>query len=244
MSKTTIVHRWYLNNALANYNHLLIEGDRAWVVDPFRVDLLEEQLIQKKVTLQGILLTHDHSDHVCGVQKLLKIYPGIPVCAHRKAAERLGYVTDILSEGDVREGWHCLETPGHIDSHLCYYHEAGKHLICGDTLFNAGVGNAYQKTGDVRQLYQSIQKLLSLPDTTRIYPSHDYFLNNLNFSSIHQLLLPMRSSDNIQAMILKLKDQTSDMRSIMTLGDEKRYNLFLQVDEPVFYDLRIKRDAW
>src|SRR5690606_714728 len=77
----------------------------------------------------------------------------------------------------------CLDTPGHTMSHVCLFaHTDQPALFSGDTLFNAGAGNCHNG-GDPVALYETFAtRLAHLPETTRVYPGHDYLLNNLGFT--------------------------------------------------------------
>lgn len=66
-----------------------------------------------------------------------------------------------------------LYTPGHTVGSICLYSSSSKELFSGDTLFAGSVGRTDFSGGDHRQLIESIRnKLLVLPDETRVYPGH------------------------------------------------------------------------
>jgi glyoxylase-like metal-dependent hydrolase (beta-lactamase superfamily II) len=67
-----------------------------------------------------------------------------------------------------------IATPGHTDSHMAYLVD-GTHLLTGDALFIRGCGRTDFQSGDAGILFDSVTKrLFTLPDTTQIYPGHDY----------------------------------------------------------------------
>jgi hydroxyacylglutathione hydrolase len=119
-----------------------------------------------------ILITHNHFDHLgglAGVRSELKV----PVAAHALDAGPIN--PDILlNDGDTvafgRITLRVLHTPGHTPGSICFL--TGKYLISGDTLFPGGPG----KTGSpeaLKQITESItDKLLVLPDDTRVYSGH------------------------------------------------------------------------
>jgi glyoxylase-like metal-dependent hydrolase (beta-lactamase superfamily II) len=68
----------------------------------------------------------------------------------------------------------CLEVPGHTIGGICYYMPELSSVFDGDTLFHGSVGRSDFPTGDADALIQGIkEKLLTLPDETRVFPGHD-----------------------------------------------------------------------
>ena len=66
-----------------------------------------------------------------------------------------------------------LATPGHTSGSCCYYFEADKILISGDTLFQESVGRTDLPTGSMGTLVRSVKdKLFPLPDEVKVYPGH------------------------------------------------------------------------
>lgn len=143
------------------------------VVDaPGDVDLVLAQL--NKTHPQFILMTHDHFDHMGGLVEL-KSALDIPVAAHFADASDLPLKPDLfLNDGDeISMGavkLRVLYTPGHTPGSICFL--TGNYLIAGDTLFPGGPGKT-QTPNDFRQIVKSIsEKLLALPEDTKVYPGH------------------------------------------------------------------------
>ena len=82
----------------------------------------------------------------------------------------------ILDEGQVltvgKIELQVLHTPGHSPGSICLYNEEEGVLFDGDILFNMGIGRSDLPGGNYRVLMESIQKLLTLPDETTVYPGH------------------------------------------------------------------------
>lgn len=166
--------------------------NRCYLVDPGGngkdvVRILEE----KGLTLEGILLTHGHGDHIGGIQDIIDEIP-VPVYIHRgdeaylkdsKVNLSADMGLDVTVNGDIRflkEGdviswdhlsFKVLETPGHTPGGICFYGEG--ILLAGDTLFQGSVGRTDFPNGDFDALAKGIkEKLYVLPEDTIVYPGH------------------------------------------------------------------------
>lgn len=231
------VKRWYVGNAFGNYNHLAIsqDGKRAVVFDPFNPRQTIEKIKKFNLELQAVLVTHAHADHYCGAKSVAETM-GADIYSHasnRKDLPKLDVEVqegDKLTFGDDIE-LEVIESPGHIAGHVCFYNAYDRYIICGDTLFNAGVGNTKSPSADVNDLFSSIKKLSTLPDDTVIYPSHDYFKTNLKFTL--SIVPNNRHAHNTLEVI---QNQTPDKRSVSTIGEEKKHNLFLQSNQQAIAD--------
>jgi hydroxyacylglutathione hydrolase len=158
------------------------DSDLAVAVDPGDETPVLDWLQGQGKRLVAILITHHHYDHTGGIPELVRAYPGIPVFG--PAGESIRGVTQPLKEGDrvVIEGFdetlQVLDVPGHTAGHIAYYGEGA--LFCGDTLFAAGCGRVFD--GTLEQLAASLQRIATLPPSTRVYCAHEYTLANLGFA--------------------------------------------------------------
>lgn len=124
------------------------------------------------VTPTKILLTHTHSDHVGGVQKLDKTF-NCPIWSDKVEPLPDGCrKINTVQDGDVIElgklQIQCLSTPGHTPGGISYY--VGKAVLSGDVIFAGSMGRA---NSSFPKLFQAVsQKILTLPDDTAIYPGH------------------------------------------------------------------------
>ncbi|WP_369854502.1 hydroxyacylglutathione hydrolase C-terminal domain-containing protein [Candidatus Thalassolituus haligoni] len=263
-----IVLRRYMNNNLRNFNYLIgcEESRQAIAVDPLGADemlaLAEEQGYEIKL----ILNTHEHHDHIDGNPRVQEV-TGADIWAHKNAAERIPNVARGLVAGDVVElgtiRLTVLYTPGHTMAHLCLLSEDGGPdgqpvLFSGDTLFNACAGNC-RNGGDPDTLYDTfVAQFQPLPDDTLMHPGHDYMKNNLSFALTRE-----PGNDMIQYWLDQVSAFDADEMPVMTLGQERTYNPFLRLHQPlirerlkdafpalgdgdrdVFKALRTLRDQW
>ena len=169
-------------------------SDRAVLVDPGEeADRLLGAIDTLGVSLDAILLTHTHFDHVGAVAPVAKA-TGAPVyCPELEVpvlADIMRYVpwpefgpfesyeADETVAGGERLELAGLEidvlfVPGHSPGHVAYSIPAEAALFSGDVLFQGSVGRTDLPGGDWPTLAASIQSLLdTLPDETRVHPGH------------------------------------------------------------------------
>jgi glyoxylase-like metal-dependent hydrolase (beta-lactamase superfamily II) len=172
------IAQWELG-AMKNFVYLLIDwsAKAAALVDP--QDDVETPLAALRahgLTLERVLITHTHFDHVAGLPKL----PGLEVVVHRDdvhriaGRERLRVVEDgeRIAIGGLEA--RVLHTPGHSAGHACYRLPALSALVTGDTIFIRDCGRTDLPTGDDAAMFASIQRVKALPPETLILPGHHY----------------------------------------------------------------------
>jgi hydroxyacylglutathione hydrolase len=233
-----IIERIWAANELRNYNYVIAcsETGDALVVDPLDAQACLAVAKARGWTITQIVNTHEHRDHTAGNAALVQA-TGAKVLAHAGAAARIGGVDATLSAWDVITvgrsiELECLDTPGHTLAHVCLLaHADGAALFSGDTLFNAGVGNCRQG-GDPGRLFESCVALLELlPDSTRIYPGHDYLQNNLGFT--HHVEQENQAAAQWLQRCATLQPESMP---VLTLADELQFNVFFRLDEPGVID--------
>jgi hydroxyacylglutathione hydrolase len=229
-----VVKQIWTGNSYRNFNYLIACGEtgEALAVDPLDHEKCLAAAKAEGWTITQILNTHEHGDHTGGNVPLVG-KTRAKVLAHAKAKGKIPEMTRGLSAGEVIKvgktvELEALDTPGHTMSHVCLLsHTAQPALFSGDTLFNAGAGNCHNG-GHPSELYDTFSKQLDkLPDTTLVYPGHDYIENNLRFTL-------SREPDNrrAQEMLDKLKGQDPARAYVSTLGVEKDINTFFRLRNP------------
>lgn len=229
-----LIERVWSGNSLRNFHYLIAcpETGEALVVDPLEWQMCLDAARARGWQITQILNTHEHEDHTGG-NVPLKAATGARVLAHAGAASRIGGVDRGLHRGDtIKVGrtvtLECLDTPGHTMTHVCLLsHTDEPALFCGDTLFNAGVGNCHNG-GDPATLYETFAaQLVRLPDATRVYPGHEYMARNLEFTLDRE-----PSNQDAVASLAAARGYQPTAVPVTTLAEEKRVNTFLRLQSP------------
>ena len=166
-----------------NYAFLLhdnVTGTTALIDAPEAAPILSA-LAAKSWSLDLVLLTHHHWDHIEGLSELKETYSPLVVGAAADV-ERLPALDIAVSEGDTIkvgeiEGT-VLDVSGHTINHIAFVFPGA--VFSGDSLFAMGCGRVFE--GDMAMMHQSLQKLAALPPDTMVYSGHEYTLANARFA--------------------------------------------------------------
>ncbi|MBI4353203.1 MAG: MBL fold metallo-hydrolase [Candidatus Omnitrophica bacterium] len=150
------------------------------VVDPaWQVDTLLRLAKEEDLKIKGALVSHYHFDHTNGVEELLESVD-CPVYVNKKDAAYLDFkssnVRPTESGQKIQIGGvevELLHTPGHTPGSQCFY--VNGRLVSGDTLFINACGRCDFPGGSAEEMYETLtKKLMRLPDSTVLYPGHNY----------------------------------------------------------------------
>ena len=155
-------------------------------VDPSDSSSVLRTLQEHRLSLKMILITHHHWDHIAGTADLKQKTGCKVIGADRRRIPGVDSVVEdgqILPVGDRKV--RVIATPGHTRTSVCYYMEpsAGNKngiLWTGDTLFIGGCGRLLEC--NAQSMWESLQRLASLPNDTLVYCGHDYPLENYEFA--------------------------------------------------------------
>jgi len=165
---------------------------KAAVVDPGdEGEEILSRIAERGITLDKILLTHGHFDHV-GAVRTLRERTGARIHVHAEEVERMRTADrqggmfglsvesppapDVLvREGDVVElgdrGFRVLHTPGHTPGHVTFL--AGEMAFVGDLIFAGSIGRTDLPGGSYDDLIRAVrEKIFTLPDRTVLFPGH------------------------------------------------------------------------
>lgn len=167
-----------------NFCYLLYtkKTKHAILIDPgWDVEKVLSEIKKVGVEVGTILCTHSHYDHTTAIPEI-KEATGAKVYLHKKERpitqpelvksvdEWLDKETTLKFENGIK--LKVINTPGHSPGGVCYYGD-GK-VFTGDTLFIDYCGRADLPGSNPVKLYESLKRLRRLPDTTLVYPGHNY----------------------------------------------------------------------
>lgn len=192
---------WYKEKGMLDANTYVIQDEITVLIDPGLEPYLEPRL--KEIQGDGIdpkdidviMITHLHPDH-CGAVAAFKDATGAKVALHPSQLEYLDVMAeesrkylgigiankfgaDFVLDERLSLGKTYLEvlhTPGHSPGSICFYAADKKVLICGDLVFEQGVGRTDLPFGDPEELKNSIETTSTL-DIKLLLPGHGAIIN-------------------------------------------------------------------
>jgi hydroxyacylglutathione hydrolase len=209
-----------------NYAYLVKSGDQCAVVDPSEAAPIRAALARTGWKLTHILNTHHHLDH-CGGNLDLKQETGAKVVGPAKDAAR---IPGIDIGVDEKTGWEfdgrkvqVLEVPAHTRGAITFVIDG--NAFTGDTLFLMGCGRLFE--GDPATMWNSLSKLMTLPDDTQIYCGHEYTASNGKFALT---LEPGNAALQARMKAVEAMRAAGKPTVPATLAEEKKTNPFLRPD--------------
>jgi len=167
-----------------NYAYLIAspETGTATLIDAPEAAPILAALEREGLTLDAVLLTHHHWDHVDGLAEILQAHPA-PVYGNKADAARLPPLDHAFAPGDslLDGACHVLDAPGHTLGHVAFHFPGLKALFSADSLMTHGCGRLFEGTPD--DMFATVECFSALPDDTRIYSGHDYAQANLDFAA-------------------------------------------------------------
>ncbi len=175
-----MIFRQLFDPETSTYSYLLADEQtrHCVLIDPV-LEQLERDLTlirELELDLTCTLETHVHADHVTSSGRFReRLGSRVAVGVHTGVTNSDAYLRD---RDAVVFGAHTLEvrlTPGHTNGCVTYVLPEAELAFTGDALLIRGCGRTDFQQGDASRLFRSVrEQILSLPDTTRLYPGHDY----------------------------------------------------------------------
>ena len=242
-----------------NYIWVLHNDRHALAIDPGDPAPLQTFIDTRRLKLTAVLITHHHHDHTGGNLYLRQRYQ-CPIYGPDNlripALTTIVHAPDALNFPELELQLTVIETPGHTLDHISYY--GAKHLFCGDTVFGCGCGKLFEGTPAI--MAQSLDKILTLPDATRICCAHEYTLSNIDFALTidgqNSVLLDRQRADQHKRDLdqptlpssLKLEKATNPFLRFHQPDMRQFAQTYLGCAEPtpaeVFGAIRAAKDAW
>jgi hydroxyacylglutathione hydrolase len=157
-----------------NFSYVIADSRYAVIVDPsYNATHLIQLIKNLNRSLTLIINTHHHRDHTAGNNQV-KNHFNCQIIAHRLsgiAKDREVEDNDLITIGELT--FQVIHTPGHTPDSICLLLDS--KLLTGDTLFVGECGRTDLAEGNPKEMYNSLfKKILALPDSTEVYPGHDY----------------------------------------------------------------------
>lgn len=219
-----------------NYMYVLQESkavgekSKAFLIDPAAPDALDKVSALpegKSLDIVGVLTTHHHEDHAGGNPGIAKALPSAIIYG---GSSQVRAVSEIIKDGDSLTlgdsiNIRCLATPCHTRDSICYYVTDGdqKAVFTGDTLFQGGCGRFFEGTPE--EMHASLSYLGTLPEDTVVYNGHEYTKGNVKFA---------KTIDPSNPDIGRLEELCASneiMAGKSTIGDEKKWNVFMRLGD-------------
>lgn len=200
------------------------------------IDAPEEGPIRKVLaargwTLSHILTTHKHGDHVAA-NLALKADTACTIIGPVDEASEVPGIDERVGHGDRFDfadfEVQVIGTPGHTAGHISFWLPEAKLVFVGDTLFSLGCGRV--AGGQYAEMWQSLTRLMALPDDTAVYCGHEYTAANARFA-----LTVDGANPALKARAAEVTRLTAAGRPTLptTIGAEKAANPFLRAGDPV-----------
>lgn len=195
-------------NAGSCYSYILSSKEDALIIDP-HISLLDEYsgyFKKNKLRLKFIIDTHTHADHF-SLAAVLKNKTGAQVLMHEKA---ISTVADKrLKDGEEvsigADTFKVMYTPGHTDDAISLYGE--NMLFTGDVLLIGSVGRTDFQNGSPESMFETLQRIKTLPGETRIFPGHDYHEKRFSTLAKEKNTNPFLKEINKEAFVNNMRSK-------------------------------------
>jgi len=178
--KDNIIFKQLIDYETSTYTYIIANRDtkEAVIIDPvYEMVIRDAKLIcELWLTIKYFLDTHVHADHITGSSELKKLLGTGEIGVWEKNI----WVTHndlFLKDSEILKLWDIqikvLETPGHTGG--CVSYLVDDMIFTGDLILVRGSGRTDFQSWSNRYMFKNVEeKIFTLPDTTTIYPAHDY----------------------------------------------------------------------
>ncbi len=161
------------------------ESGEVLVVDPAVAAPVLAKAHELGWTITQIWNTHWHPDHVGGNAEI-KAATGCLITGPAAEAERIPTLDVQVNGGDVvpfgKASALVIDVPAHTAGHIAFHFAQDEIVFVGDTLFAMGCGRLFE--GSAAQMFDNMQRLAALPDSTTVYCAHEYTQSNGRYALV------------------------------------------------------------
>ena len=219
-----------------NYAYLIKDEqtNKNILIDAPEYAPIERHLDKNSLSLDFILITHHHSDHIDGINHLKRKYSPKVIGAKRDR-NRLPPLDIEVEEGKEltigSKTFSIYDVDGHTVGHIAYALLEDKALFTGDSLMVMGCGRLFEGTPE--NMWKSLKKLKTLPEDMMIYSGHEYTRSNIEFA----LTVDPKNEDLKGRRIRELERLERGVPTVpSSLKEELDTNPFLRESEPSIVD--------
>ncbi|WP_424932718.1 hydroxyacylglutathione hydrolase [Amaricoccus macauensis] len=242
-----------------NYAYILRDNatGKVALVDAPEAGPIARALGERTWSLDLILITHHHNDHIAGVDELKEKF-GARVAGATADAHRLPKLDMALSEGDSIDLGESraivLDVPGHTVGHIAFFFPVAKALFSADSLMALGCGRLFEGTPD--QMWESLCKMAALPGDTKVYSGHEYSLSNAKFAlsvdpenpalkaRCEDIKLKRSKGSPTVPVFLSIEQETNPFIRAADPALKAELGLSQQTDAQVFAEIRKRKDSF
>ena len=212
-----MIFKQLFDNESSTYTYIVSSGKgrEALIIDPVISSTQEYLKVLKDLDLKlvKVIDTHIHADHISALNELANQTSCSKIMGEHSASE----VVDIRVKDNEKIKIESIEltsiyTPGHTDCSYSYL--MNDRVFTGDTLLINGTGRTDFQSGSSEDAYDSLfNKLLKLPESTLVYPAHDY--NGKKNSTIEN------EKNNNPRLQVSSKEQYAEIMNNLNLSNPK-----------------------
>ena len=214
-----------------NYSYLIIDESNnfACVIDPSESEPIIDFVENNNIKLKYILNTHHHFDHIGGNKELKKKF-GSTILGFKDDSHRIPEIDILLDDNQIWKAENfvakIIHIPGHTKGHICFHFFNEKIVFTGDTLFSLGCGRIFE--GTYNEMFNSLNKIKSLPKDTKVFCGHEYTLSNSKFCTRYD-----PKNFNLKKKVESIKKKITDGLPTIpsTIKEELDCNIFLRTED-------------
>jgi hydroxyacylglutathione hydrolase len=215
-----------------NYGFLIRDeasGKTATIDTPDAAEIMA-QAKRQGWTIDEIWNTHWHPDHAGGNQAIAEATAATSL-GPQEVHNRIVPLTRVIRPGDVvmlgDSTARVIDVGGHTLGHIAFVFDDDQIAFVGDALFALGCGRLFE--GSAEQAWESLSRLMALPDETIVYCAHEYTQSNARFCATIE-----QGNEALKARIADISEKrAAGIPTVPTsIGLERATNPFVRADEP------------